>query len=159
VADIIQLRRDTLANWTSVNPILAEGEIGYVLDGASGEVIKIGDGITAFLSLPYLATGGSGGATDFIDLGDVPSSYTGQAGKSVVVNNTEDGLIFTTSGGGGGGDMPTGGGTDAVFYENDQIVTFSYTLTASKNAGSFGTIHINDDAEVTIPDSSSWTIV
>jgi hypothetical protein len=34
------------------------------------------------------------GATDFTDLLDVPSSYTGQSGKSVKVKSTEDGLEF-----------------------------------------------------------------
>jgi YD repeat-containing protein len=36
----------------------------------------------------------------FIGLSDVPSSYTGQAGKVVKVNATEDGLEFGTGGGG-----------------------------------------------------------
>jgi len=34
----------------------------------------------------------------FIDLSDVPSSYSGQAGKAVKVNSGEDGLEFVTSG-------------------------------------------------------------
>lgn len=38
-----------------------------------------------------------GGVVDFIDLGDVPSSYTGEANKYVVVNGTEDGLVFTST--------------------------------------------------------------
>jgi len=49
----IQIRRDTAANWTSVNPILAQGEIGYELD--TGKV-KIGDGTTAWTSLVYRFT-------------------------------------------------------------------------------------------------------
>ena len=28
----IQVRRDTAVNWTSINPILSQGEIGYELD-------------------------------------------------------------------------------------------------------------------------------
>lgn len=46
----IQLRRDTSANWTSNNPILAEGEMGVVTDTYN---YKIGDGATAWNSLPY----------------------------------------------------------------------------------------------------------
>jgi hypothetical protein len=62
MADInarIQIRRDTEANWTSVNPVLLEGEIGFVTDK---NYFKIGDGITAFDSLqmqyltPYVDT-------------------------------------------------------------------------------------------------------
>jgi len=47
----IKLRRDTAANWTSVNPILAEGEVGLETDTSQQ---KIGDGVTAWNNLPYL---------------------------------------------------------------------------------------------------------
>lgn len=47
----IRLRRDTAANWTSVDPVLAAGEIGLETDTA---LIKIGDGSTAWSSLAYL---------------------------------------------------------------------------------------------------------
>ena len=45
----IQLRRDTIADWTTANPILAEGEYGYETDTGYA---RIGDGVTSFLSLP-----------------------------------------------------------------------------------------------------------
>lgn len=50
MANKIQWRRDTAANWTSVNPILADGMPGYEKD--TGKV-KIGDGTTAWNSLAY----------------------------------------------------------------------------------------------------------
>jgi hypothetical protein len=46
----IQLRHDTAANWTSVNPILLEGEVGIETDTRKQ---KFGDGTTAWNSLPY----------------------------------------------------------------------------------------------------------
>lgn len=46
----IQLRRDTAANWTSVNPVLLEGEVGLELDTGKS---KVGDGSTAWNSLAY----------------------------------------------------------------------------------------------------------
>ena len=55
----IQLRRDTLVNFTSKNPILAEGELAYETDTKK---LKIGDGTTAYNSLAYFTTGG--GTTD-----------------------------------------------------------------------------------------------
>jgi len=56
MADMIQIRRDTAANWTSANPILAQGELGAETDTSK---IKIGDGTTAWASLSYLIdTGG-----------------------------------------------------------------------------------------------------
>lgn len=49
--DRIQFRRDTLANWNSVNPILLEGEIGYVLDNPN--LHKMGDGVHTWDQLPF----------------------------------------------------------------------------------------------------------
>jgi hypothetical protein len=48
---LIQVRRDTAANWASVNPTLAIGELGFESNTGA---IKIGDGSTAWGSLPYL---------------------------------------------------------------------------------------------------------
>ncbi len=50
MATIIQKRRDTAANWTTVDPILALGEEGFETDSLK---TKIGDGTTAWTSLPY----------------------------------------------------------------------------------------------------------
>ena len=46
----IQFRRDTAANWTSVNPLLLQGELGLEYD--TGRT-KVGDGSNAWNSLPY----------------------------------------------------------------------------------------------------------
>jgi hypothetical protein len=53
----------------------------------------------------------------------------------------------------------TGGGTDAVFYENDQTVTTNYTITSSKNAMTAGPVTIDGGVTVTIPSGSVWTVV
>lgn len=55
----IQYRKDTAANWTSSNPTLLSGEMGYETDTNR---IKVGDGTTAWTSLAYLAVGGSVGS-------------------------------------------------------------------------------------------------
>jgi len=52
----------------------------------------------------------------------------------------------------------TGGSTDKIFWENDQTVTTSYTITNNQNAGSFGPITINTGVTVTIGDGETWTI-
>ena len=48
----------------------------------------------------WVEIGAGGGASAFTDLTDVPAAYTGDAGKVVAVNGTEDGLEFVTVGGG-----------------------------------------------------------
>lgn len=57
MADIIQLRGDTAANWASVNPILAHRELGLDLDTYQ---FKVGDGILPWNDLEYYLTGPSG---------------------------------------------------------------------------------------------------
>jgi hypothetical protein len=52
----------------------------------------------------------------------------------------------------------TGGGTDQVFYNNDQVVTTNYSIPAGKNAISAGPVTINNGISVTIPNGSSWVI-
>jgi hypothetical protein len=56
---VIQLRRDTSANWESADPTLAAGEVGF---DSTENKIKIGDGTTAWTELDY-ASGGSGSIT------------------------------------------------------------------------------------------------
>lgn len=60
----IQLRRDTSANFTSVNPILLLGEFAFetdtmtVTEGGSVSVkLKIGDGVNPWAELPYTTFG------------------------------------------------------------------------------------------------------
>jgi hypothetical protein len=110
----IKLRRGTAAQWTATNPVLAEGEFGAETDTRK---FKIGNGSTAWNSLQYWG-GSGGGAADFIDLGDVPASYAGQAGKFVKVNATADGLEFGTLTI-AAGDLPSG--IDAAKIANGTV--------------------------------------
>lgn len=50
MADRIQFRRDTAARWAEFNPILLEGEIGYILDDMTH--YKMGDGVNSWNNLP-----------------------------------------------------------------------------------------------------------
>ncbi len=61
----------------------------------------------------------------------------------------------------GSGAGSTGGnnGLNAVFWENQLTVTHDYTITASRGAGSFGPVTVNAGITVTVPGSSTWTIV
>jgi hypothetical protein len=54
----IVIRRDTAANWTTVNPVLLNGEWGFETDARK---LKIGDGASAWAALSYFSTGTSGG--------------------------------------------------------------------------------------------------
>jgi len=65
MATKIQVRRDTAANWTSVNPTLSDGELGYETNTG---YMKIGNGSTQWSSLSYFTPG----AVD----GDANTTYT-----------------------------------------------------------------------------------
>ena len=79
-----QLRRDTAANWTSTNPVLALGEPGVETNTLK---VKVGDGATAWNSLAYSIT------KDFAELTSKPTTIAGYgitdgltlAGLSVIV--------------------------------------------------------------------------
>jgi hypothetical protein len=72
----IQLRRDTTANWTSVDPVLAAAEVG--VDLTTGQ-IKIGDGEASWTELSYYTSSN-------IDLsGYATESYVDDAVGSIVI--------------------------------------------------------------------------
>ena len=52
-----------------------------------------------------------------------------------------------------------GSGANQIFYENDQAVTGSYSITIGKNAMTAGPVTINSGVTVTVPSGSSWVIV
>ena len=57
----------------------------------------------------------------------------------------------------GGG--ATGAGGDAVFVENELIVTTDYTLSTNKSALSVGPITLNTGVSVTVPTGHTWVIL
>ncbi len=56
----------------------------------------------------------------------------------------------------GGG--ATGGGSDAVFYENSLTVTTSYSITANSGAHAVGPLTINSGQTLTVPATSHLVI-
>ena len=99
----------------------------------------------------------------------LPSGSTGQRPASATngdirYNSTEHEVEAYKNGAWsdvGSGQGATGGdnGENAVFWENQQTITHAYSISANRNAGSFGEITINSGITVTIPTTSSWTIV
>ena len=57
-----------------------------------------------------------------------------------------------------GGAGATGGGTDQAFFEGDQNVTTSYTLTANKNAMAISPT-IDSGATITVPSGAILVIL
>jgi hypothetical protein len=97
----IQFRRGTAAEWTSANPTLAVGELGFETDTTK---FKIGDGSTAWTSLAYgftaftatapiTITDGAIGITEeslTIAQSQVTNLETDLSGKQAVVSGVSD---------------------------------------------------------------------
>ena len=72
--------------------------------------------------------------------------------KSIQAEDLTDSALDTIGG-------AAGGGSDKVFFENDQNVTANYAITTNKNAMTAGPITIDAGVTVTIPTGSEWSIV
>ena len=128
-----QLRRATSSNWTSTNPVLKGGEPGFEIDTNK---LKIGDGITAWQTLPYISgTGGTigptgpQGATGLSGTGDGSAGPTGPQGVT-----GSDGSTGAT---GPQGTTGTNGATGATGPQGIQGVTGSNGVTGPQ--GTTGT--------------------
>ena len=102
----IQLRRDTAANWTAANTVLALGEPGVETDTLK---LKVGDGITAWTSLAYSIS------YNFNDLNSKPTTL---AGYGITDALQLAGLSVGAEG--------TAAGDGAIAYDNTTGV-FTYT--------------------------------
>ena len=109
----ILLRRDSSENWNTSNPVLMSGEPGYSTD--TGE-LKIGDGVTSWISLPLYNGIGPTGATGSVG----PTGATGSVGPTGAIGAT--GSVGVTGATGSVG--PTGaGGTGANTFYGSQTIT------------------------------------
>lgn len=114
----IQFRRGTQTDWSTANPILAQGELGYE---STGKIIKFGDGATAWNALPVAAAGditkvkaGTG-----LRYGTLTTNYgTGDAGESGAVElEIDPSVVLSSSVMDAKGDLIVGTGADtyAIF--------------------------------------------
>jgi hypothetical protein len=77
--NLIQVRRGTESEWTTADPTLAAGEIGFISD--TNEIV-IGDGSTAFTGLTPIGGGGGGsGLSDNYD--DIDELIADQANQEL----------------------------------------------------------------------------
>ena len=76
MSSLIQFRRGTAAEWSSANPTLASGEVGFAYDTG---VWKIGNGSTAWNSLSAAATSNAFTSLDLTGTSDPGVSASGHA--------------------------------------------------------------------------------
>ena len=112
-------------------------------------------------------TATSGNATYYPTFVENSSSTTGEIIRvdSGLSYNPSTNLLTAGSFSGDGSALTgiqagaTGGGSDAIFHENEHTVTTSYTISSGKNAVSAGDISINNNISVTVPASRTWVVL
>ena len=144
----------TLASTVLTTTDINGGTIDGTVIGGSSRAAASVTTLTATADSTFNSTGAVK-----IPVGSTAERPTGAIGK-IRFNSTlsryegYSGSAWSSIGGGA-----TGGGSDQVFVENDQIVTVDYTITSGKNASSAGPITINSGITVTVPSGSSWVVV
>ena len=145
MADIIQLRRDTAASWTSANPILAQGEMGVETNTRK---LKIGDGTTAWNSLSYY------------DLGTILSEviFTGSI-REQTYQITDAATIFIEPGNGSIGASRT---INTSLFLDGEVVTLM--INDNSGTGSVSTwtsvVWVNNAGVApSWPDSGTYTVI
>jgi len=117
--------------------INSTGNVGI---GTASPAVKLAISATDAMLIPVGTTGERPtGATGYLRYNTTSASFEGY-------NGTEWGSIG-------------GGAVKGIFWENDQTVTVDYTITAGKNAGTFGPISVDSGVTVTVPSGSTWSIV
>lgn len=126
-------------NWEYADATARTGASGFV----SGDVHKLAlqlDDLSLWILVDTTPTWQQFGAgvSTFITLTDAPSSYTGQTGKVVAVNATEDGLEFIAG----------GGGTTSPLTTKGDLYTYS-TVNARLPVGTDNQVLTADSTEAT----------
>jgi len=144
--DTLKIRNSANDGYVNVSTVGGIGTANFGLAPLSGATFT-GDVIldtTTALQLPSGTTAQRPGSPTNGDIryNSTTSSFEGYAGGA-----------WGAIGGGA-----TGGGSDAVFYENSLTVTTSYTITASSGAHAVGPLEIESGATVTVPATSVLVI-
>ena len=128
----------------------------------NGVRLRPGDDYTATDGVNIvLASGATAGDELVVDafgnflVADVVSKANGGTFQSAInVLGNVDATSFTV-----GGAALEAGAKQGIFWENEQTITQSYTITSGRNAGTFGAVTINSGVTVTVPTGSRWVIV
>jgi len=144
------------------------GTVGITTTGTTFHVDRATGEITFVTDAKFNGTVGIAGTLTYEDVTNVDAVgiLTARSGIRIgtggtvgpvgsgIVTYFGDGSQLTGVGGAVGGAT-----TNAVFYENDNSVDVSYTITSGKNAMAAGPIAIKSGVTVTVPSGSFLTIV
>lgn len=152
----IQLRRGLAAQWTSINPILANGEAGVSTDE---QELRVGDGVTHWSDLPVIGAGGGGGGgggnNQTYSVGDYGAVGNGTADDAIPIKNA---LAAAKAAGGGTVELDKGkryGWTGKIVVPNGVIFGGQSTrqnlaITAPPTAA--GMVALSANAQLAVGD-------
>lgn len=147
----IQLRHDTAANWTGVNPTLAAGEAGVETNTSK---LKLGDGSTAWNSLGYVGGGGTTGTPTQVLYFDGSGNPVGSA--NLTFDSGTKTIQFSGLVVGIGDQLSEGNSTRISLNDSSGTITFSTSVSYqpyfSFNATSRQIIFNNTNGQVEFGD-------
>lgn len=156
-ANILKIRNADNDAWISFAVFNQSNDTWTIQQDANGNV-GIGGAPNAATILDLVSTtkGFRAPSMTTVQRDAISSPVAGLLIYNTTLNSYQvyNGSSWTSVGGGA-----TGGGSDQVFIENDQTVSVNYTITAGKNAGTFGPVSINSGITVTVPSGSVWTVI
>ena len=135
------------------------GTVGITTTGTTFHVDRATGEITFVTDAKFNGTVGIAGTLTYEDVTNIDAIgiITARAGINVsggTITGDGSGLTGLPAG------APVGGAsTNTVFFENDNSVDVSYTISSGKNAMAAGPIAIKSGVTVTIPSGSFLTIV
>ena len=136
------------------------GTVGITTTGTTFHVDRATQEITFVSDAKFKGTVGIAGTLTYEDVTNVDSVGLITARSGIIVT----GVVTATSFSGDGSQLTGtgavgGASTNQVFYENDNSVDVSYTITSGRNAMAAGPIAIKSGVILTIPSGSFLTIV
>ena len=135
------------------------GTVGVTTTGTTFHVARATGEITFVTDAKFNGTVGIAGTLTYEDVTNIDAIgiITARAGINVsggTITGDGSGLTGLPAG------APVGGAsTNTVFFENDNSVDVSYTISTDKNAMAAGPIAIKAGVTVTVPSGSFLTIV
>ena len=135
------------------------GTVGITTTGTTFHVDRATGEITFVTDAQFNGTVGIAGTLTYEDVTNIDAIgiITARAGINVsggTITGDGSGLTGLPAG------APVGGAsTNTVFFENDNSVDVSYTISTDKNAMAAGPIAIKSGVTVTVPSGSFLTIV
>lgn len=122
------------------------------------EISQGGTNVNLVRQLITEALAANPSSSTFLDLTDTPSAYTGQAGKVVAVNGTEDGLEFISATGVGTVTSVAVSGSDGIEVDSGSPITAAGTIALGLNKATTLTfLNVADGAQVNAIDSVTDT--